>query len=357
MTHILIVEDSLEIGRFIQSSLLVFNPGLAVKIIPSGEEAVLETNRQHYDLLICDLRLPGISGVELVRKLRVRHPELRVIFISGLSEETARKMIRDVPTDGFFRKPIDVDEFTKRVSEVLGNTEDKPAQNGESEQVMVNIAPVLPEVLMRLRQRLGAEAAFLLDGHGRVTAQAGETIRNVPFTEWINGIMAVLSGSEKVVQVLGMDSTLSVHIFQANEHDLVAAPVGASALLVVLNHEGSTLRLALAVEEMLAAQKELLKRLRLELPALLDGEPLPSEVEPIPELLEKPEETPVQPKEPGLDKLESVLKRLGKGEKPKDADAFWSEAVNGSAAAPATADAISYDQASQLGLAPPEEGE
>ena len=45
---------------------------------------------QKVDLLVADYLLPGISGVELMRKIRARNPELKVIFISGMTERKAR---------------------------------------------------------------------------------------------------------------------------------------------------------------------------------------------------------------------------------------------------------------------------
>ena len=92
MTHrVLIVDDQREVSRLLRSALETIEQGLDVTEAPSGEEAMLEASRSKIDLLIADYRLPGITGLELMKKIRARHPQAGVIIITGVTDPRARR--------------------------------------------------------------------------------------------------------------------------------------------------------------------------------------------------------------------------------------------------------------------------
>ena len=66
---ILLVDDQRDIVRLLHSALQTLGHELDIIDAPSGEEALLEASRRKIDLLVADYRLPGISGVELMRKI------------------------------------------------------------------------------------------------------------------------------------------------------------------------------------------------------------------------------------------------------------------------------------------------
>src|ERR1044071_3378564 len=103
---VLLVDDQRDIVRLLHSTLQTLGHQLDIIDAPSGEEALLEASRKKVDLLIADYLLPGISGVELMRKIRARNPELKVILISGRSEERARNEMLSAGAVAVFDKPI-----------------------------------------------------------------------------------------------------------------------------------------------------------------------------------------------------------------------------------------------------------
>jgi len=81
---ILLVDDQRDILRLLHSTLdTLNNPDLQIFETPSGEEALLEASRQRIDLLVADYKLPGMTGIELMHKIRARHPDVKVIFDFG----------------------------------------------------------------------------------------------------------------------------------------------------------------------------------------------------------------------------------------------------------------------------------
>ena len=82
---------------------------------------MLEASRKKIDLLVADYLLPGISGVELMRKVRARNPELKVIFISGVTERKARNEMLSAGAVAVFDKPIPMADFLDAVERCLAD--------------------------------------------------------------------------------------------------------------------------------------------------------------------------------------------------------------------------------------------
>ena len=100
--HVLIVDDQRTFSRLLRSALEMIGQGLLVSEAQSGEEGILEASRTRVDLLVADFRLPGINGVELIKKFRVINPDGKVIMVSGVAEPWLLKQINEVSFDAFF---------------------------------------------------------------------------------------------------------------------------------------------------------------------------------------------------------------------------------------------------------------
>ena len=119
MKRILIVDDSLELGRWLQTLLTQLDPQIQATVYPSGEEALLESSRRPVDVLVTDIRLAGISGLELVHKIRKRYPGIRVIVITGMQDMSVEKQAKELGIDAFFHKPMDIPSFLEAVNACL----------------------------------------------------------------------------------------------------------------------------------------------------------------------------------------------------------------------------------------------
>ncbi|MEX0608840.1 MAG: response regulator [Balneolaceae bacterium] len=76
----------------------------------SGEEALLKIDECHPDILVMDIQLSGtLNGIETVEKLRERHNEIPVIFLSGNSESALKKKAKEVNCVDYLIKPINAD--------------------------------------------------------------------------------------------------------------------------------------------------------------------------------------------------------------------------------------------------------
>jgi two-component system, OmpR family, alkaline phosphatase synthesis response regulator PhoP len=101
--HILVVDDEAAIQYAISKSLQKL--GYVVDSASTGEDALAFLKSQDYDVILTDIRMPGISGVELLGKVRESHPDTSVIMMTGYADfDTAVESLRLGATD-YLRKP------------------------------------------------------------------------------------------------------------------------------------------------------------------------------------------------------------------------------------------------------------
>jgi two-component system, OmpR family, KDP operon response regulator KdpE len=113
---ILVVDDEREIVRALQRALKAH--GYAVLTASSGEEAVELVANQHPDLLLLDLLLPGMSGLEVCRQVRAVS-NVPIIVLSVKDAERDKVEALDLGADDYVAKPFGIDEVLARVRGAL----------------------------------------------------------------------------------------------------------------------------------------------------------------------------------------------------------------------------------------------
>jgi two-component system cell cycle sensor histidine kinase/response regulator CckA len=126
---ILLVEDEDAVRSF--SARVLTNKGYKVFEANSGEAAleVLKDHLDSIDLLVTDVVMPRLDGPSLVRQVRQGRPDLKVIFISGYTEDAFRKRLGEDGGIHFLPKPFSLKQLAAKVKEVLG--EDGTATQSE----------------------------------------------------------------------------------------------------------------------------------------------------------------------------------------------------------------------------------
>lgn len=123
--RILIVEDEESVRTF--SARALSTTGYEVYEADGGEEAleVLAEIDGELDLLISDVVMPEMDGPALLKEVRKKYPDLKVIFVSGYAEESVRKDIEDDRSVEFLPKPYSLDQINSKVKEVLQSGDKK----------------------------------------------------------------------------------------------------------------------------------------------------------------------------------------------------------------------------------------
>jgi len=110
--RVLVVEDDKPVGRFLQKGLEAEH--YAVDVAPDGATALQMTDDNNYDLVILDLNLPGIDGLDVLRRLRGGRSSVPVLILSSRTKVEDRVKGLDLGADDYLPKPFAFSELAAR---------------------------------------------------------------------------------------------------------------------------------------------------------------------------------------------------------------------------------------------------
>jgi CheY-like chemotaxis protein len=340
--RILLVDDQIDIRRMLRAALETLDAEIEILDVPSGEEALLEAVRSSVDLLISDLRLAGMSGLELKRKLAARLPDIQVILMTGVTDPDVRRQAAEAGAAAFFIKPVEIADFLDAVERCLGLTK-AAFPLPPIEEVAPPSPKPLAERLAVLRQEIHALSVTLLDDHGRALVMAG-TLPDPAFeATFLPSLMAAFSAAGRIAQLTGMGLPEELLYFAGSEYDLYLCHVGQSyGLLVVANLRQAGENLGTISSSIQRAVRDLL--------AILTGLGVPVQ------LAEQPAVMPITAtpvEQPAFDVEQIFQPERVQPINSAEVEAFWDMIIE-SADTTATLDpdAITYEQAQRLGLTP-----
>lgn len=91
--------------------------GMKVSTATSGEEAVAKVEEQGFDLIILDLAMPGIDGLETLKRIKAKQPEAEIIILSGHGSIKTSIEAMKLGAEDFMEKPVNITELIDKISE------------------------------------------------------------------------------------------------------------------------------------------------------------------------------------------------------------------------------------------------
>ncbi len=126
--HILVVDDEADLVELVTYNLK--KEGFLVDSASDGEKALAKVKKSRYDLVVLDLMLPGLQGMELCRIIR-KDPKtslLPLIMLTAKGEEVDKILGLEIGADDYITKPFSPRELVARVKAVLRRSAEKPLQ-------------------------------------------------------------------------------------------------------------------------------------------------------------------------------------------------------------------------------------
>ena len=115
--RLLIVEDNARLSDWL--ARLLRAERFVVDCVPDGETALEGVDLSDYDLLVVDLGLPGIDGIEVIRRVRAREAALPILILSAEAALTRRVEGLDAGADDYLTKPFEADELAARIRALM----------------------------------------------------------------------------------------------------------------------------------------------------------------------------------------------------------------------------------------------
>ena len=114
--RVLIVEDEPALRLSYDRA---FRPRYDLAFATNGAEALEQLEQHRPDVAVLDMRLPDTDGIELLRRIRLSHPDLPVIITTAYLSIEPQLKVLDLPHSGYIVKPFRLDELGARIDAVL----------------------------------------------------------------------------------------------------------------------------------------------------------------------------------------------------------------------------------------------
>lgn len=232
--QILVVDDHFEMLEFLRSMLELSNQDCEVLAVPSAEEGLLELRRAQFDLLITDVRLPGMSGFDLVRRVKALGRELPVIMITAYSSNQGKKEAADLGVYRYFQKPLDTDSVLTAVHTALhGESVALPvATPVVTTAAAITVSDDLQRRLDSLRVDTGAVHLTLASSIGEILFSAGDG-RQFDLPKLMSIVANNLSNSFLLADELNASDPFTLQYHVGQDFELYCANVGRGHFLAL----------------------------------------------------------------------------------------------------------------------------
>jgi two-component system response regulator ArlR len=114
--RILVIEDERQIARFIELELN--HEGYQVELATDGREGLQKVEQTQFDLMILDIMLPGLNGIEVCRRVR-QFSAIPIIMLTARDDVASKVMGLDVGADDYLTKPFAIEELLARIRVIV----------------------------------------------------------------------------------------------------------------------------------------------------------------------------------------------------------------------------------------------
>jgi DNA-binding NtrC family response regulator len=127
LAKLLVVDDEYDIVEVLKLGLL--KNRFLVDAFTDPEEALqsFKSNAKDYCLVLSDIRMPGLSGIQLAKRVKEINPNVKVVLMTAfeMRDNEFSKVFPSIQVDGFVQKPIGIKELTDKILSLIGDTKNR----------------------------------------------------------------------------------------------------------------------------------------------------------------------------------------------------------------------------------------
>ncbi len=115
IASVLLVDDETDFLELLSERLR--NRGMIVTAVTCGEEALGRIDRQDFDIVVIDLSMPGMDGIETIKKIKTRRPQIETIILTGHATLKSGIEAMKSGAEDFLEKPVDIELLMHKIHE------------------------------------------------------------------------------------------------------------------------------------------------------------------------------------------------------------------------------------------------
>jgi CheY-like chemotaxis protein len=171
--RVLVVDDELTFSSAIRDTLESLGEGYVVDTADNGSIAWDKIQKIVYELVITDLRMPQVDGLELLEKIQSSGINTRMILMTAYGSETVKAKAESLNVARYLPKPIDIDDIINATREVLSSRNDSNEPLEEYEYDLEDKIEQISTKLEKLRQEISAHTIILANSEGQPVTYSG----------------------------------------------------------------------------------------------------------------------------------------------------------------------------------------
>lgn len=232
--RILVVDDDFATLDFLRSILELSEGDFEVLGVPSAEEGMLALRRANFNLLVADVRLPGMSGLEMARKAREVSPGIPVIMITGYDSPEAEAEAAALGVVNYFSKPLDAEDFLNAVFEAVEGIHALGIESmaGMEQPPGALVSVEVSRRLEALRADTGAQRVILATLSGEILECSG-SIEDEELQRLVTSMAFSMDSSFNLSDRLGAGEPQTIQFLVGDESDLYCANVNRENFLAI----------------------------------------------------------------------------------------------------------------------------
>jgi len=217
VTRVLFVDDEPNVLAGLRRMLRSMDPGWELRFCGSGEEALAALEREPHDVIVTDMRMPGMDGALLLDEVSRLHPHVIRIVLSGQANQES--ILRAVgPAHQYLSKPCDAETIKAKLRQTVGLRRALSNPSLEALIAQLHDLPSVPSVYVELIEIIRSDRANVhqigevIQRDAAMTAKVLQLVNSAYF-----GVHGQITTAAQAVQLLGLDLVrtlmLSAHVF------------------------------------------------------------------------------------------------------------------------------------------------
>jgi len=242
--HILVVDDDERVLRYLEQGLIGLGDEYKIVALNSPEAALEHIKNQKPDLVISDLKMPNMDGIELLKAIHERHADTRMVLMTAYGSDEVQESARKLGIYRFITKPFRNENLLNIARSALSNTSDIAISSDGVLIIPDKSLTAINDVLNKLRTDVRPELALMADMSGHVITHVGSSLGID-----LNSLVVLVAGSFATVSELDRifdkvspyekmaippDEPLYVTYQEGRNHDCYSANVGSELFFTVV---------------------------------------------------------------------------------------------------------------------------
>ncbi len=235
--RILLVDDEEQVLFVVSESLKKLSNHCEIVTVQDGYQALALHEDSPFDLVITDVKMPGMDGIQLTKAIHAITPQVTVIWMTGFGNEAIRNEARRLGVQYFLSKPLDIADIRQIARKALATTQ-RQQQPRDIPSPASSPDNALQTRMQRLHNDTGAYAVLLITATGNPIEIVGAT-QDLD----VAALSALIAGNflaaHEIAKMLGREGSFKVSYHESEQHNIYAYGIGKDYLLVTVFGSGT----------------------------------------------------------------------------------------------------------------------